>query len=428
MIHPLKFGASDPNQKPYTGSKGSTVLSAILQSYPPLTQEAVDEFFLTQKGSEEESKAADKLDLFLSHNANPNQVTSDQERRAGSIALGLNYGVKPLAKAIEYDRPVLLEKLLAHRNIEVNGLGVEGSSPLDMALSKGNKDAFVSLYQRLTPAERLAKTFMPRLKEGYGAQKGKMFYSFPGCYSVSKDVFETMDRETRRAKYGTPVLVKALRTNPAIFHWLLTQPEAAELVSQKDAFGTTALNAAIQTGQPKSTIEQLLKLGADPLSSDIAGYNPIKWSMYSGQKEVLDLLLAQDVVKAKIKPEQAEAFKQVCQKEHDALKYSPIDQYTSQNKKNHELVLRAVGVQRYQDEPRKIIPYLALGADINASDFEREPGYKGGHGRPIDFAYNNPKFELILTAAGVNITDYKKNKEYYQTLINKYTGKGKPAK
>lgn len=311
-------------------------------------------------------------------------------------------------------------------NVDTTAIAATQDNSLDHAkalkkiLREGDKALFINKYQQLSSAERVEKILIPKLvKAAYGRHAGKEFYTISSSPSVLKEEFEKLSKQQQSAKWGSPILVEALRNNPEIFKWLLTQPESQKLVKQKDAFGTTALSAAIQTGQSQAVIETLLSLGANPLSSDIAGYTPLKWATYGGRPEIVEALLKHEAVAAKLNPEDVAIFRKEAQNKKSGLEGAfPLAQYASQNAKNHQLVMASVTVARDHADPRSVIPYIVAGADVNGDDFTSEPGYKGHHGSPIDFAQRSgvsSKFELILTAAGLNVGP-SKDKDYYNSL------------
>lgn len=137
----IRFGASQPTSPQSAHGKGAEVLSCVLQHCPQLAQDAFDEFLATPKGSEAAVKAGSKVDLFLRHNASPNEYTSA--------------GKTPFTQAIETHRSWLLNKLLLTQGLKPERDNLQGPSAMELAIVKGNIPAFrkILAYTPITHPE-----------------------------------------------------------------------------------------------------------------------------------------------------------------------------------------------------------------------------------------------------------------------------------
>lgn len=124
-----------PEQKNYTGDKGSQVLSCVLQNQPSLMQQAVSNFLQERKGSRASVRAGSVLDLFLKHDATPNQYNET--------------GKTPLFQSIEADRPWLFNRLINTPGIKPDRQNKSGFSAIYRAIFSGNQPAFSKLLQSI---------------------------------------------------------------------------------------------------------------------------------------------------------------------------------------------------------------------------------------------------------------------------------------
>jgi len=159
MLCPVRFGTThtptkqlpstqpdkldtSSGQWPLEDPRGRQALSIVLQTTPSIAHDAYQGFITAPKGSDEAVQAAQTLDLFLNHDASPNQYCKD--------------GKTPLTKAIETNSPWFFQRLLKTPGVNTERINRDGSLAIEMALFKGDLLSFKALIKNIDiPSQRL---------------------------------------------------------------------------------------------------------------------------------------------------------------------------------------------------------------------------------------------------------------------------------
>jgi cytohesin len=200
--------------------------------------------------------------------------------RGADVNRANDRGNTPLHRAVEYSNVVAL---LLDSAAKVDAADVQGRTPLHWAAMLPDKRSVVTLLDRGAN---------PNARDHHG-QTPLHYVSRGGSAEVASALLARGADAAARDKFGaTPLHVAAAQREPAIVSALLRAAGAGSaLANAKDDFGCTALHDAARCGS-EPAVAALLGGGADPMTSDLAGYTPLHLACRHGYDAVAVQLVA----------------------------------------------------------------------------------------------------------------------------------------
>lgn len=282
-------------------TKGSSVLSCILQHETSIAEDAIDEFLSTHKGSDAAVTAGEKLDLLLKHNTSPNQYCTN--------------GKTPLANAVLQNRPWLVSRLSKTPGFKPDRECLSGSSGLKMALLRDDAKLLIPALSKADPVDK--ETLQWAASCGQPEVLGKLLDRSPGVLTSKEEgqmlslAYRQKEQVTRLKSLAPSELDEQFRSHLDIV------PSADGEASQKHQnalvglmrtgrinvnqhiYGNTPLSLACHLGNSQA-VTALLYAGADPAQRDEGirchGFNspyyvPLAIASNRGHEEIVKALL-----------------------------------------------------------------------------------------------------------------------------------------